>query len=178
MNNIMGNFHLALYVSLVHKIVLQFYVFPINLPPMLLVLFSHELLSVCVTQPCHGRGLLEVPAFCLGACHFALVWGSALPDGCPLKQLVLMRGPKYTACLAWSCTRYTVDRVPLRTRLKSSPTVSDPAPGMGGLRHHHVSHGTGPPLGEGGLRCHHVSHGSRPASRCRRARASPCVPWH
>jgi hypothetical protein len=39
---------------LVYKIVLQFCVFPINVPPVLLVLFSHELLLVCVAQPYHG----------------------------------------------------------------------------------------------------------------------------
>jgi hypothetical protein len=71
---------------------------------MLLVLFSHELLLVCVVQPYHGRDSLEVPAFCLGAYDLTLVWGSALPDGCPLEQLVLMGGLKYTTCLAWSCT--------------------------------------------------------------------------
>jgi hypothetical protein len=30
------------------------------------------------------------------------------------------------------CCRYPVDRVPLRTRHKASPTASDPAPGTGG----------------------------------------------
>jgi hypothetical protein len=69
---------------------------------MLLVLFSHELLLVCVAQPCHGWDSLEVPVFYLGACYITLVWGSALPDGRPLEQVVLVGGPKYTACLAWS----------------------------------------------------------------------------
>jgi hypothetical protein len=90
---------------LVHKIVLQFCVFSVNLPPVLLVLFSHELLLVCVAQPCHGRDSLEVPAFCLGTCDLTLVWGSALPDGRLMEHLVLMGGLKYTACLAWSCTQ-------------------------------------------------------------------------
>jgi hypothetical protein len=35
-----------------------------------------------------------------------------------------------------------------------------------------------PPPDEGGLRCHHVSHGSRPASQCRSALVSWCVSWH
>jgi hypothetical protein len=68
---------------LVYKIVLPFCVFSINLPPMLLVLFSHELLLVCVVQPCHEWDSLEVPAFWLGACDLTLVWGSALPDDGP-----------------------------------------------------------------------------------------------
>jgi hypothetical protein len=67
MNNIMGKFSLTLYIFLVHKIVLQFCVFSINLPLVLLVLFSHELLLVCITQPCHGQDSLEVP--CLPSCH-------------------------------------------------------------------------------------------------------------
>jgi hypothetical protein len=89
---------------LVHKIVLQFCVFYINLPHVLLVLFSHELLLVCVAQPCHERDSLEAYVFYLGASDLTLVWGSTLLDGRPLEQLVLMGGPKYTACLAWSCT--------------------------------------------------------------------------
>jgi hypothetical protein len=89
---------------LVHKIVLQFCVFSINLPPMLLVLFSHKLLLVCVVQPCHGQGSFEIPVFCLGACDLTLVWGSAILDGRPLEHLVLIGGPKYTTRLAWSCT--------------------------------------------------------------------------
>jgi hypothetical protein len=89
---------------LVHKFVLRFCVFSINLPPVLLVLFSHELLLICVAQPYHGRDSLEVTMFCLGACDLTLVWGTALPDRCLLEQLVLMGGPKYIACLAWSCT--------------------------------------------------------------------------
>jgi hypothetical protein len=104
MNNIMGKFYLALYIFLVHKIVLQFCVFSINIPPVLPILFSHELLLVCVAQPCYGRDSLGVHAFCLGACDLTLVWGSTLSDGRPLEQLVLTGGPKYTACLAWSCT--------------------------------------------------------------------------
>jgi hypothetical protein len=100
----MGKFCLALYVFLVHKIVLQFCVFSINLPPVLLVLFSHELLLGYVTQSYHGWNILEVPAFCLGACDLTFVWGSALPGGRPWEQLVLMGGPNYTACLAWSST--------------------------------------------------------------------------
>jgi hypothetical protein len=35
----------------------------------------------------------------------------------------------------------------------------------------------GPPPGKDELRCCHVSCGSRPASRCRRAQASPRAPW-
>jgi hypothetical protein len=89
---------------LVHKIVLQFCVFSINLPPVLLVLFSHEMLLVCLSQPCHGRDSLEVPVFCLGAYDLTLVWGCGLLDGHPMEQLVLMGGPKYTTCLAWFCT--------------------------------------------------------------------------
>jgi hypothetical protein len=58
---------------LIYKIVLQFCVFPINVPPVLLVLFSHELLLVCVAQPYHGWDSLEVPVFCLGACNLTLV---------------------------------------------------------------------------------------------------------
>jgi hypothetical protein len=42
-----------------------------------------------------------------------------------------------------SC-RYPADWVPLRTRLKSSPTAPDPAPGIGGLWHCHVSLDAGP----------------------------------
>jgi hypothetical protein len=49
-----GNFLSRPIRFLVHKIVLQFCVFPINLPPVLL-LFSHKLLLVCIAQPCHGR---------------------------------------------------------------------------------------------------------------------------
>jgi hypothetical protein len=104
MNNIMGKLCLALYVFLVHKIVLQFCVFSINLPPLLLVLFPHELLLGYVAQSCHGWNLLEALAFCLGACDLTFVWGSALPGGHHWEQLVLMGGPNYTACLAWSCT--------------------------------------------------------------------------
>jgi hypothetical protein len=58
---------------LVHKIVLQFCVFSINLPPVLLVLFSHELLLVSVAQTSQGWDSLEVPMFCLGACDLTLV---------------------------------------------------------------------------------------------------------
>jgi hypothetical protein len=84
--------------------VLHFCVFSINLPPVLLVLFSHELLLVCIAQPCHGWDSLEVHAFFLGACDLTPVWGSALLDGRLMEQLVLMGGPKYTTCLAWSYT--------------------------------------------------------------------------
>jgi hypothetical protein len=49
-----GKFCLVLYVFLIHKIVLQFCVFSINLPHVLLVLFPHELLLGFVTQSYHG----------------------------------------------------------------------------------------------------------------------------
>jgi hypothetical protein len=42
-------------------------------PPVLLVLFPHELLLGYVAQSCHGWNLLEVPAFCLGACDLTFV---------------------------------------------------------------------------------------------------------
>jgi hypothetical protein len=74
--------------------------------------------------------------------------------------------------------RYPADWVPLHIRLKSSPMAPDTAPGTGGLRHHHVSHGTELTPREGGLLCHHVSSGSRPTSRCERALALPRVLWH
>jgi hypothetical protein len=96
----MGTFCLALYIFLFIKLCFSFVFSPINLPPMLLVLFSHELLLVCVAQPYHGRDLLEVSMFYSGAYDLTLVWGSALPDGHPLEQLVLMGGPEYTTCLA------------------------------------------------------------------------------
>jgi hypothetical protein len=54
--------------------------------------------------------------------------------------------------------RYLADQVPLRTRLKSSPTAPDLAPSIGGLRHRHVPHDTGL------------------ASRQERATVSPRVP--
>jgi hypothetical protein len=56
--------------------------------------------------------------------------------------------------------QYPTDRVPLHTRLKSSPTAPDPTPGTGGLRRHHMSHATGP------------------TSRCGRALALWRVLWH
>jgi hypothetical protein len=62
---------------LIHKIVLQFCVFSINLPLVLLVLFSHELLLVCIAQPHHGRDSLEVHAFCLGPV-ISLLFGDSL----------------------------------------------------------------------------------------------------
>jgi hypothetical protein len=69
--------------------------------------------------------------------------------------------------LMMSCThvqrdycRYLADRVPPCTRLKSSPTAPDSAPGRGGLR------------------CRHVSPRLQTRSRCQRALASPRAPWH
>jgi hypothetical protein len=84
--------------------VLQFCVFSINLPLVLLVLFPHGLLLGYIAQSYHGWNLLEVPAFSLGSCDLTLVWGSALSGGRPWEQLVLMGGPNYTVYLAWSCT--------------------------------------------------------------------------
>jgi hypothetical protein len=71
----MGTFCLALYIFLFIKLCFTFVFSLINLPPVLLVLFSHELLLVCVAQPCHGWDSLEVPAFYLGAYDLTLVWG-------------------------------------------------------------------------------------------------------
>jgi hypothetical protein len=93
------------------------------------------------------------------------------------------------------CCRYPADRVSLRTRLKSSPTASDPASrhGRALMSLHAPWHETLPP-GTGGLWRHHVSHGARPCLPARegsgvatcpmapdptwhgRALASPCVP--
>jgi hypothetical protein len=70
--------------------VLQFCVFSINLPPVLLVLFPHELLLGYIVQSYHGWNLREVPTFSLGACDLTFVWGSALLGGRPWEQLVLM----------------------------------------------------------------------------------------
>jgi hypothetical protein len=75
MNNIIGKFCLAWYVFLVHKIVLQFCVFYIILPHVLLVLFPHELLLGYVVQSCHEWNLFEVPAFSLGACDLTFSLG-------------------------------------------------------------------------------------------------------
>jgi hypothetical protein len=56
--------------------------------------------------------------------------------------------------------RYLTDRIPSCTRLKSSPTTPDSAPGRGGLR------------------CRRVSPQLQTRSRCQRALASPRAPWH
>jgi hypothetical protein len=72
-NSSRGIFCLALCIFLVHKIVLQFCVFPIYLPPVLLVLFSPALLIVCGMQILSQAGSLEVPTLCLGASDFTLV---------------------------------------------------------------------------------------------------------
>jgi hypothetical protein len=92
--------------------------------------------------------------------------------------------------------RYIGDRVLLHTRLKSSPTMPDPASRhMRALTSLHIPwRQTRPPDTEG-LRCHHVSHSVRPhmparkgsgvtmclavpdpASQHGRALSSPCVP--
>jgi hypothetical protein len=102
MSNIMRTFCLALYAFLVHKIVLYFCVFPYQLTPRVAGSVSHDLLLDYVAQSYHGWNLLEVPAFCGGACDLTFVWGSALPGGRTWEQLVLMGGPNYTAC--WSST--------------------------------------------------------------------------
>jgi hypothetical protein len=60
--------------------------------------------------------------------------------------------------------QYPADRVPLHTRLNSSPTALDHTPDIGGLRRRHMSRDSGPPPSEGGFWCRHMSHGSRPAS--------------
>jgi hypothetical protein len=54
MSNIMGPFCLTLYVFLVHKIVLQFCVFPYQLTPCVVGSVSHHLLLGYVAQSCHG----------------------------------------------------------------------------------------------------------------------------
>jgi hypothetical protein len=74
--------------------------------------------------------------------------------------------------------RYSADWVPLRTRLKSSPTTPDPALGMGGLQHRHMSRGAEPASRWGRARCRHVSWGSRPAFRYGWTLTSPHVLWH
>jgi hypothetical protein len=56
--------------------------------------------------------------------------------------------------------RYLTDRIPSCTRLKSSPTTPDSAPGRGGLR------------------CRRMSPQLQTRSRCQRALASPRAPWH
>jgi hypothetical protein len=60
---------------LVHKIVLQFCVFPYQLTPCVVSSISHDLLLVYVVQSCHGWNLLEVPVFRLGACGLTFVLG-------------------------------------------------------------------------------------------------------
>jgi hypothetical protein len=75
MSNITGTFCLALYVFLVHKIMLQFCVFPYQLTLYVAGSVSHDLLLGYVAQSCHGCNLLEVPAFCLEACDLTFVWG-------------------------------------------------------------------------------------------------------
>jgi hypothetical protein len=100
MSNITGIFCLTLYIFLVHKIILQFCVFPYQLTPCVASSISHDLLLGYVAQSYHGWNLLEVPAFCLGACDLTFVWGSALPGGRPCEQLVLMGGLNYIAYLA------------------------------------------------------------------------------
>jgi hypothetical protein len=70
----------------------------------------------------------------------------ALASTPPLSQSIAQRGMLITnifhPCLVCNC-RYPADRIPLRTRLKSSPTTPDPALGTGGHRRRHVSHDTG-----------------------------------
>jgi hypothetical protein len=83
MSNIMRTFCFALYIFLVHKIVLQFYVFPYQLTPCVAGSIYHDLLLGNVTQSYHGWNLLELLAFCLGVCDLTFVWGSALPGGRP-----------------------------------------------------------------------------------------------
>jgi hypothetical protein len=58
---------------LVHKIVLQFCVFPYQLTPCVAGSVSHDLFLVKVAQSSHGWNLLEVPAFCLGTCDLTFV---------------------------------------------------------------------------------------------------------
>jgi hypothetical protein len=49
-------------------------------------------------------GLFEVPVTYLGSLGYFPTWGPVLPDGHPSERLLLMGGPVYAACLAWSCT--------------------------------------------------------------------------
>jgi hypothetical protein len=83
MSNIMGTFCLALYIFIVHKIMLQFCVFLYQLTPYVAGSVSQDLLLGYVAQSCHGWNLLEVPALCLGACDLTFVWESALSGGRP-----------------------------------------------------------------------------------------------
>jgi hypothetical protein len=78
-----GNFLSRPVRFLVHKIVLQFCVFPYQLTPCVDGSVSHDLLLVYVAHFCHGWNLLEAPAFCQGACDLAFIWGFALLDGRP-----------------------------------------------------------------------------------------------
>jgi hypothetical protein len=80
-----GKLCLALYVFFVHKIMLQFCVFSINLPPALLVLFPHELLLVCVHNPIMGRTRLR---------YLRSTWG-------PMISL-LLGDPPYQIATPWN----------------------------------------------------------------------------
>jgi hypothetical protein len=59
-----------------------------------------------------------------GAYDLTFVWGSALPDGHPLEQLVLMGCPNYTACLAWYCTLSVCAAEPTGSAPRGPPSRS------------------------------------------------------